>query len=300
MERGGYIALRDKNERVALLTGPSSFRVIPLSSYDAFYDRADLYDLAFAYRDFAAEADVLTAWFREMTGRASPGSVLELAAGPARHAREFARRGAEAWALDLSQPMNDYARRQAEAEGVRLKTVTANMTMFELPHQFDLALLLLDSVSHLLKEQELVDHLRSVGRTLRPGGVYVIEAAHPADDLPRVEDMPTREWTVQQGSRSITVRMGGLPGDTLDARRRIRVNTLQMDAKVDGRPVSFTEHVTQRAWKREQFDEALREAGGFGDVRRYGDWAPDADFELPGAWRMIYVMQRQGGARRAG
>ena len=59
------------------------------------YDDPELYQLACAYRDIPAEADALLAWAGQhlRAARATPASVLELAAGPAGHARELARRG---------------------------------------------------------------------------------------------------------------------------------------------------------------------------------------------------------------
>src|SRR5580704_11901118 len=59
------------------------------------YDQPELYELACAYRDVPAEVTALQAWcathFSGSAGAAR--SVLELAAGPAEHARELARRG---------------------------------------------------------------------------------------------------------------------------------------------------------------------------------------------------------------
>ena len=58
------------------------------------------------------------------------GSVLELAAGPAEHARELARRGLRATALDWSAAMCGYAAGQAKAAGVPLDVVEADMRDF--------------------------------------------------------------------------------------------------------------------------------------------------------------------------
>src|ERR1700722_5838474 len=65
------------------------------------YDEPALYELACAYRDIPAEVTALQAW----CGAHHPGpvgSVLELAAGPAEHARGLRRRGLRAIPLDHS------------------------------------------------------------------------------------------------------------------------------------------------------------------------------------------------------
>lgn len=261
------------------------------------YERAELYDVAFSFRNIGGEVDALTAWYRSMTGRPAPARVLELGAGPAQHARELVRRGAEAWALDMSRAMADYARAQAAAEGVRLEVVTGDMTAFELPRRFDLMLLMINSVGHLMTESLLVRHLECVARGLTPGGVYIMEVAHPADDEKHPDGEPPRWWSAQRGQTTVDVRWGR-PEDALDRQNRIRTNTVELDANIAGRRVSFVEQVRLRAWKRQTIDEAIQRAGGFSTVRVYGDFAPDVSLEHPEAWRMIYVMQRADSPRR--
>jgi SAM-dependent methyltransferase len=258
------------------------------------YERAELYDIAFSYRDIGAEVDVLTSWYTGMTDQPGPKRVLELGAGPARHAREFARRGVEAWALDMSPAMSDYARAQAEAEGVQLKVVTADMTAFELPGRFELVLLMVNSAAHLLTEAAMSRHLECVARMLAPGGVYIMELAHPADDAQHPDGEPPRQWSVTRGQTTVEIHWGQ-PGDPMDAEQRVRTTTVKLRADIAGRRVGFTEKFPMRAWKRETIDAALQRIGAYCAVRRYGDFAPDATFERPDAWRMIYVMKRADG-----
>src|SRR5579863_5202568 len=78
------------------------------------YDEPELYELACAYRDIPAEVTALLAWcatyFTGTAGEAGTrvSSALELAAGPAEHARELARRGLRTTTLDLSPAMCAY------------------------------------------------------------------------------------------------------------------------------------------------------------------------------------------------
>ena len=72
------------------------------SQHERIYAAARYYDIAFAYRDFAEECDFLIRAAALHLGR-DPSSVLELAAGPANHAIELARRfGTGAVAVLLS------------------------------------------------------------------------------------------------------------------------------------------------------------------------------------------------------
>ena len=136
------------------------------------YEAPLLYDIAFGYRDFAAEAAGIAALFAAATGGdRGPGRVLELAAGPADHAIAFARGGAGVVALDRSEAMCVYARQKCEFVGAPVEIVCADMIDFTLPGAFDLAFLASNSLAHVHRLDDLVAHLRAVARHLAPGGV---------------------------------------------------------------------------------------------------------------------------------
>src|SRR3977135_4071129 len=101
------------------------------------YDEPEYYEAACAYRDVPAEVDALLRWSGKH--HESPRSVLELAAGPAKHARDLARRGLQATALDLNPAMCARARDLAAKAGIPLTVVQADMRDFTLPGPVDLA-----------------------------------------------------------------------------------------------------------------------------------------------------------------
>ena len=97
-----------------------------------FYANALAYDIAFSDRDFPDECHFLE-WCLQHCGAApatQARSFLEVAAGPARHAREFARRGWRSVALDLSAEMLHYAKQGAQREGVAIELAQADMADF--------------------------------------------------------------------------------------------------------------------------------------------------------------------------
>ncbi len=157
-----------------------------MAGVSGIYDQPELYELACAYRDVPAEVTAIEAWCaRQHDGPV--GRVLELAAGPAEHARELARRGLRATALDRSPAMCAYAAARAAATGVELAVVEADMRDFTIPGPgggpagFDLAVTMLNSACHLFTLDDLVRHLGAVRAHLAPGGLYIVELAHPAD-----------------------------------------------------------------------------------------------------------------------
>ena len=178
------------------------------SPVTGIYDEPELYEFACAYRDVRSEADALERWYARHAAPDGPGSVLELAAGPAEHALEFARRGAQVTALDLSEAMCDRARRKAADAGLKLDVVQADMRDFRRPQPVDLAVTMLNSVCHLMTLDDLVAHVAAVSRAVAPGGLYIMELAHPADFLTLVP-RTSSEWDSEVGDRRVHVRWAG-------------------------------------------------------------------------------------------
>ncbi|OLT11315.1 methyltransferase type 11 [Actinomadura sp. CNU-125] len=259
------------------------------------YDDPWAYELACSFRDVAPEAGVLLAWCaRHREPDAAPvRTVLELAAGPAEHAREFARRGLAATALDLNAAMCGYAAKSAARDGVELDVVRDDMTTFDLGRRFDLVVTMLDSTSHLMTLDAFVAHLRRVAAHLAPGGLYIVEMSHPRDRLG--DDGPSvgTAWTVERDGVHASVRWGG-PDDRLDPVTQIaddRVTMTITETGTGGDAVrTIRDLVPYRFWTAGELDAAIRLAGGLTAVARYGDFG-DVDLTAPEAWRMITVLR---------
>jgi SAM-dependent methyltransferase len=243
------------------------------------YDHPQAYELACSFRDVSAEVDALRSWAGESR------DVLELAAGPAEHAREFAHRGVPATALDLSPAMCAYAREQGS--GLPLEVVQADMTGFRLGRRFDLVITMLDSTAHLMTLDDFVAYLGCVHEHLADGGLAIIEMSHPADrlgDTPRVSNA----WTVEKGGLSAHVRWGE-PGDELDPITQIVRDRVTI--AVDGGEV-IQGVVPYRFWTATELTAAIRLTGGLRVEAQYGDFDPEVTLGSPHAWRMITLLRR--------
>ena len=266
------------------------------------YDEPEFYQAACAYRDVPAEVDALLRWsgrFREPeTG--APRSVLELAAGPAEHARELARRGLEATALDLSTAMCAQARELAKADGLSLTVIEADMRDFRLPGDVDLAVTMLNSLCHLMSLDDMLLHLASVARCLSPNGLYIMELAHPADffaPVPRTSS----EWTVDAPGVQAKVRWGGR-GDRIDPLTQITREHMTITATAaDGTIRTVSDVVPNRFWTLTEFTAGIALANGvpagpdggtFELVATYGDFDQTTPLDAPTAWRMVLVLRR--------
>jgi SAM-dependent methyltransferase len=260
------------------------------------YDEPELYEAACAYRDVPGEVDALLRWSGKHRDSATgpPRSVLELAAGPAEHARELARRGLDATTLDLSPAMCARARELAAADETRLTVIQADMRDFSIPGRFDLAITMLNSLCHLLTLDDLLPHLACVARHLAPDGLYVVELAHPADFF-AAERRTSSEWSTEVDGGTVSVRWGG-GSDEIDPITQITREHVSVTYRKRGGPVrSVTDVVPNRFWTATELAAAIRLAGGFAIVASYGDFDADTPVDAPDAWRMILVLRREEG-----
>jgi SAM-dependent methyltransferase len=257
------------------------------------YEEPEFYEAACAYRDVPSEVDALLRWFGQHHG-ADPGlprSVLELAAGPAEHARGLASRGLDATCLDLSPAMCDRARDLAEAAGLKLTVVQADMRDFHLPGRYDLAITMLNSLCHLFSLDDLVRHLTAVGQHLDAGGLYITELAHPADFF-APERRTSSEWTSEVGGAVVSVRWGAQ--DLIDPVTQITREHVSVTWHQRGGPVrTVTDVVPNRFWTATELTAAIRLAGGFSVVASYGDFGTDLPLDAADAWRMILILRRE-------
>ncbi|MBV9411321.1 MAG: class I SAM-dependent methyltransferase [Acidimicrobiia bacterium] len=257
------------------------------------YDDPELYELAFSYREIIAEADVLEAWYRLRHDGVNPRRVLEVAAGPAAHAIEFARRGRNVTTVDLSPVMCSYARRRAEDQGVVLDVVEADMVPMRIRRgRFDLAFVLLDSASHILDLDSMVTHLRGVGTHLAAGGLYVMETSHPADFLagaPKTQD----RWRLSRGARRVDVSFTS-PLRAFDSATQVCRCSISVKVTERGGQRVVRDQIALRRWTPVELDAAARLAGNVRLVERHGSFDVDSPFGVgdPSEWRMISLFER--------
>ncbi len=251
------------------------------------YELPDIYEIAFSYRDVSQQCDFLAAVYGTTAGQ-PPQSVLELACGPALHAREFARRGLAVTAMDLAPEMVAYAGRKLGTEG---RAVLADMADFVVAVPVDLAFTLLDSLPYLTTNERLVSHFRSVRRALRDGGVYVVELRHPADARPGGEPTTVTTWTVEREGLRVTTEWGA------DLRYDPVRQTEQVRSRITVEGPGHTRVLESVGVMRPVLPQELllivELAGGWRVLGWWGDF--DLGRPLGGSdqdWRMIVGLQR--------
>jgi SAM-dependent methyltransferase len=252
------------------------------------YAASRAYEIAFSYRDIAAEVDAILAWSTGVLG-AMPVSAVELASGPGDHALELARRGIQSTALDLSPSMCKRARERAAEQCLPLVVVTADMRDFSLATPVELAITMLDSTTHLLTAADMTSHLKAVWRNVALGGCYIVEMSHPSGI--ESDDATTQsEWEMRDGAERVRIRWGS-PDDETDSATGLRLVRVVMEYSYGEQQSVIDEIVPSHAWSEHALDSAISSAGGWQVVARYGSF-DGIELEAPTAWRMITVLRR--------
>jgi len=267
-------------------------RRVDTSWVSGIYDDPEVYQIACAYRDIPTETDALLSWAGKHWERdGAPRSVLELAAGPAEHAIELARRGLVATALDISPAMCDWAGEQAAKQGAVLSVVQGDMRDFELPAPVDLALTMLNSACHLFTLDDMVAHLTAVTANVVPGGLYIMELAHPADYLTQAS-RTSSDWTIEKDGLTADVRWGGPPDSINPVTQVTREHVTISVTYPNGTKRTVTDVVPNRFWTATELTAAITLAGGLSVAASYGDFDDTTPVDAPEAWRLILVLRR--------
>jgi ubiquinone/menaquinone biosynthesis C-methylase UbiE len=115
---------------------------LKMAEHKTFYQKVEYYDVVFD-RDVTGEVDFLLGAAAKRLGH-QPQSAMEIACGPAYHAREMARRGIRSGGFDLSPEMIAIAKQKDADEGIRMDLFAADMRDFKLKKPVDLIYIVFD------------------------------------------------------------------------------------------------------------------------------------------------------------
>lgn len=110
-----------------------------------------------------------------LAGTPTGAEVLDLCCGPGRHSLELARRGCRVTGVDRTARYLAQAAQMAKAEGLEIEFVPEDMRTFARESRFDLAISLYTSLGYFEDPDQDRQVLANVHRSLRPGGVFVLE-----------------------------------------------------------------------------------------------------------------------------
>jgi cyclopropane fatty-acyl-phospholipid synthase-like methyltransferase len=144
--------------------------------WDGYFDDA----FVEIYRDFLTPQRTRREieGIREMLPLEPGAAVLDLACGWGRHSVELAREGFQVTGLDFSRTLLARAGKRAQAAGVEVELVHADMREIPWTERFDAVCSFYSSLGYFLSDEEDLRVLRGVRSALRRGGVFVMETMH--------------------------------------------------------------------------------------------------------------------------
>ncbi len=103
------------------------------------------------------------------------GSILDVACGTGSLSEQFLKKGFEVVANDISCEMLNIAREKLSVYGDKVLLLCQDMCELDLFGTVDAAVCSLDSVNHLIYEEDVEDAFYSIGMFIRPGGLFVFD-----------------------------------------------------------------------------------------------------------------------------
>ncbi len=263
-------------------------------SKNKLYLHPKYYDIAFDFRDLRKEHNFMTRLYQKIVGRPLR-SIVDIACGPAYHAIYFSKKNGidYSYGLDLSEAMVEYAREKNEIEGGTAEIIRGNMIDFRLPRKVDMAMCMIASIHMLTTNEDLLKHLDSVARNLKPGGIYIIELQHPRDNFEEQED-DTNIWDMELNGTKVFVQWGS-DDDPFDPITQVHETRVTMQVKENGgKRKTFTFTDPYRIIPYQEFrlliecSRKFRYLGSYGkfDLRKKMD-------NSEASWRMIAVLQKK-------
>jgi hypothetical protein len=187
-----------------------------------------------------------------------------------------------------------YGRARAAALGVPLDYQLGDMCGFASPPRYDLAAILMDSASYLFTNDAVLQHLRAAAAALRPGGLYVLEMAHPRD-LFGVGRSVTTRWEAARGAKRVRVEWGH-EDDAFDPVTQINQTSVVLECWDGADHEVLRETAPQRYFTATEWDALVRAAGCFDVVATLGAMDRAVPFDnAKRAWRMVSVLQTRAG-----
>jgi ubiquinone/menaquinone biosynthesis C-methylase UbiE len=248
---------------------------------------AEFYDLFYGEKAYEAEAafvaDRLVA-----AGIGTGSRILELACGTGEHALRLAKRGYAVTATDISGAMLDCARAKARAQDLSIEFAEVDMRELVTAKQpFDAAICLFDSIGYARTDSAVGAVLDGVYRSLRAGGVFIVEFWHAPAMLSGFDPVRVRRF---KRNGATVLRISETELDREQCLAQVTYNVYEL------RPDSTYIHVEERHTARYfALPEMLQLAQqhGFEPVSAH-DGFRSANPVCDNTWHVVAVLQKPG------
>ena len=155
---------------------------------------AELYDLFYAEKPYAAEAAFVDRCLREYS-IGPVNRVLEIACGTGTHAFHLEQPERQIIATDYSEAMLRRAKEKAAEKHSRVEFQLQDMTDLAVSTEmFDAVICLFDAIGYVRTNVALSKTFHGVHKHLRPNGLFIFEFWHAAAMLRHYDPVRVRRW----------------------------------------------------------------------------------------------------------
>lgn len=247
---------------------------------------AQLYDLFYATKPYAAEANYIHGLLQRSSGHPAR-RVLDIACGTGSHAIELERLGYDVTASDISDDMLSLAREKAREAGSRVRFEKQDMRTLDIAAKpFDAVLCLFDAIGHVQTTSAIKQTLGAVHRHLGQGGLFVLEFWHAAAMAGRHDPQRVRKFATEQGE---ILRLSQTTVDL--ASQCATVEHAIYDLRSDGTYRTAVERQVNRFFSLQEMSELLDDCG-FDIVRYYSGYSFD-EVLTPDTWHIVLIARRR-------
>jgi len=210
-----------------------------------------------------AEAPDVARLVKELAGLKEGDSVLDAGCGLGRISVELAALGLNVTGVDIIQTELDAAAESAEAEGVPLELINADLRTFKSSKKYDCAVNLYTSFGYCDTEAEDMEILKNIAASLKDGGTFILECVSretsikywtPGEEFDRAGFTVRTHFEVKGAWEGLSSRWTLYP----------------LGASADSKPV-FDHEFVQRLYSAADLCEKMKKCG-FKDARAYGDY----------------------------
>jgi SAM-dependent methyltransferase len=237
------------------------------------YSAPRYYEIAFDMNR-KQEVDFLVHCFRRFARRPIR-SVIDIACGTGPHLIRLGRRGYRMVGLDLSPENISFLRERTEEEGLEVALHVGDMTRFRLLRPVDAAICMQDSQGHLLTNEAIVAHLRSVARAVRKGGLYVFDRYMCSSWTD-----PARRWSWTRSRGRATVRATFEALKDLNPVTQTFFEDMELEAHENGQRHVYRQRHASRMVFPQELRALVELAGGFELVEWFYGFKPHLKLDL--------------------
>lgn len=169
---------------------------------------AKYYDLLYKEKDYRGEADYVEGIIKKFAKGAN--KVLNLGSGTGKHDIEFAKRGYDVTAVEISPTMVKIAKENLKKSnnGLKIKFYRGDIRELKLDTKFDVVISLFHVMSYQVTNDDIRNTLSSVKRHLKRNGIFIFDfwygpavlKERPESRIKRIED---REMKIERRAEPV-------------------------------------------------------------------------------------------------